>query len=208
LLTASEEQTRAFACDAWSALYGLLTQRCTTSGLLADIQVESIEATFGVNRAIFRLSITNGILIGQTERAIRFYSSSSPSFTTTAGAFSSSTSSLPASSPSAGLTAALPDPALVRQWVQDMHAWRLSIVNASGEVMDSRTRLGSMAYWHACMMGYYRVIEKRGRGDAEVQVSAVAVLDGVVEAGEKVEFILWVSLSLRYVSQLKLGQSQ
>lgn len=132
--------------------------------------------------------MTNGIIIGQTERAERYHASSATS--------SPSSSSLAPAAPNAELAAALPAPAVVQQWVHDMRAWRQSMtVNTAVGVqgaMDARTRLGSMAYWHACMMGYYRVIEKRPRGDGEVQLSAVAVLDGVVEAGEKVEFILWV----------------
>lgn len=110
--------------------------------------------------------MTHGLLIGQTEHAERSYTNGQ-------------------------VGTALPDSALVAQWVQDMHAWR---ARGLPTIMDNRTRLGSIAVWHACMMGYYRVIEKRGRGDGEVQLCAVSVLDAVVEAGEKVEFILWVCL--------------
>lgn len=133
------------------------------------------------------MSITNGLLIGQTERAERFYANGNPLISGNAAAGVGAGAG--AGSPNA--SAEYPDQGVIQQWLADMHAWR---ANVGRTVMDNRTRLGSMAYWHACMMGYYRVIEKRSRGDAEVQLCAVSVLDAVVEAGEKVEFILWVRL--------------
>lgn len=48
-------------------------------------------------------------------------------------------------------------------------------------------------------MGFHRVIESKERTDADVQVSAVAVLDAVVEAGDKVEYLLWVSWPIQII---------
>lgn len=77
-----------------------------------------------------------------------------------------------------------------------MHAWR-ALADAFPARTAHRTLQGSLAHWHACMIGYHRVFGGHERGHADVQMSAVAVLDAVEAAGDKVEFFLWVSACWR-----------
>lgn len=59
-------------------------------------------------------------------------------------------------------------------------------------MMDTRTRIGSLAYWHLCMI----LLEKDLKGgridDPAVQSSARTILDLCVETGDKIEFMNWV----------------
>lgn len=60
--------------------------------------------------------------------------------------------------------------------------------------MDDRTRIGTLGYWHACVILLLRELESRKRTDEEVQDSAQRILDLCDAAGEKIEFMMWVSI--------------
>lgn len=60
-------------------------------------------------------------------------------------------------------------------------------------VGDQRTRIGSLAYWHMCRILLRKFIQDGPLDDAECQSSAKSILDLCVEAGDKIEFLNWVS---------------
>jgi hypothetical protein len=59
--------------------------------------------------------------------------------------------------------------------------------------MDQRTITGSMAYWHACMILMMVDLQGRERNDEDVQICAKEVIRLGREAGDKIEYMMWVS---------------
>lgn len=143
---------------------------------MAHIQAETIEASFGVHRTIFHLALSTAIYIGRAarDRTNEYYLLSPSS--------SSAPKPLPPQTAESGQKVLL-----------DLQAWRASILPGLAGHIDARTYTGSMAYWHACMILLLRDLEGRGREDERVQESAREAIRLGREAGDKAEFMMWVS---------------
>lgn len=141
----------------------------------ADNQAESIEATFGVHRTIFHLATSTAIYLGRAARdRTNEYHLLSPS--------STASRSLPPQTSESG-----------QKVMGDLQAWRTMALPVLSQKMDPRTYTGSMAYWHACMILLLRDLDGLERGDEAVQECAREVVRLGREAGDKVEFMMWVS---------------
>lgn len=58
---------------------------------------------------------------------------------------------------------------------------------------------GSMAYWHACMIHMLIDLQGRGKSDERVQEYAMEVIRLAREAGDKIEYMMWVSIISAYL---------
>jgi hypothetical protein len=76
----------------------------------------------------------------------------------------------------------------VSQLEIDLGRWTLNEL-----VGDQRTRIGSLSYWHMCRILLRKYIQDRPLDDVECQSSAKAILELCAEAGDKIEFLNWVS---------------
>ena len=140
--------------------------------------MHSIELTKGVHRETVRLIARTATLIAN-KRSLRRYG------------LIQGLAPFTASSTFFGVT---PDIALdaythsVSQLEADLGRWTLN-----ESVGDQRTRIGSLAYWHMCRILLRKYIQDLPMEDPDCQSSAKAILELCVEAGDKIEFLNWVS---------------
>jgi len=58
---------------------------------------------------------------------------------------------------------------------------------------DSRTRIGSLAFWHACHILIHRDIKQGMWTDETLMSHASAVVDLCIRSSDKIEYLNWVS---------------
>jgi hypothetical protein len=73
---------------------------------------------------------------------------------------------------------------------QDLEQW---YAQSPGMAMDPRTHMGSLAMWHACKILLRRDLQNQSRADSDIQASVRATLELCLEAGDKIEYMNWVS---------------
>jgi hypothetical protein len=66
-------------------------------------------------------------------------------------------------------------------------------IETSSADKETRTRIGSLALWHACQIVIHRDIEQAAWTDETLLSNASAVIDLCVQSSDKIEYLNWVS---------------
>jgi hypothetical protein len=75
----------------------------------------------------------------------------------------------------------------------EMDLWKISF--DSSDILE-RYRCGSLAFWHACRIIVWRNGMNVTMGHADVQSAAMEILRLCTAAGDKVEYMNWVSIGI------------
>ena len=77
-----------------------------------------------------------------------------------------------------------------------LEAW---YYDASTLTKEDRTRVGSLALWHACQILLRHRLSGETRTDDALHLHARAIIDLCVESGDKIEYLNWVSFNVVYL---------
>ena len=86
--------------------------------------------------------------------------------------------------------APLPDASIL---LRDMNGWYAAV---GPTILVARTRTGSSTMWHALNIILLRYCLERNLDDPAVQLSARSILEILEAAGDKIEYLNWVSDTL------------
>ena len=84
----------------------------------------------------------------------------------------------------------------------EMELWKISL--DSSDILE-RYRCGSLAFWHACRIILWRNGMNVLVDPADVQSAAMEILRLCTAAGDKVEYMNWVSISISASTSIQPG---